>query len=109
MRPTRIRARLASLAATLMVAALLLPAAPVQAAPWDWEFEGSKAEDVLATGIDLVIVRPLASARVVVGFLFFLPAAALSAPSGREGFDGAYDLMIQEPVEYAFVREIGQF
>ena len=91
---------LIALAASL----ILMSATPSMA-----EFEGSKAEQVLASGFDAVLVRPIAAARVVVGAMFFLPATFISAPSGREGFDGAYDVFLAEPIEFAFRRELGEF
>jgi hypothetical protein len=95
-----------------LVTAILLAASP-SFADFEWpslNLEGSKAEDVLAKGIDVTLVRPLATARVVIGCLFFIPAAILSAPAGREeGFDVAFDVMIAEPSEYAFQRKVGEF
>ena len=105
-------------AALCVAAALLLGASPALAAPeWlkmpsfempDLGWEGSKAEDITAKSVDAVIVRPLATIRVMIGGCMFLPAALLSSPMGREGFDGAYDLLIAEPVEYAFKRPLGE-
>ena len=114
----------ASLAASVIGMALLLSASPSLAqdgaqdsgtpkaeSPSSPEFkwEGSKAEDVTAKSLDVLIVRPLASARVLVGAAMLIPAAILSSPSGREGFDGAYDVLLSEPMEYAFDRELGEF
>lgn len=99
MRPNRI---LAGFAACL----ILMSAAPSMA---EWSFEGSQAERVIAKGVDATLVRPLAAIRVVMGAMFFLPASLLSAPSGREGFNGAYDIFLAEPIEYAFRRELGEF
>ncbi len=90
--------------ASLAAVVLLLSASPSTAA-----WEGSRGEDILAKGVDALIVRPLASARVIIGAIMFLPAALLSSPSGKEGFDAAYDTLIQEPSEYAFQRELGDF
>ena len=118
MRPTRTPcpARSCSLHArraigAVLASAILLAASPSFAA-WEWPslgFEGSKAEDVLAKGMDVMLVRPLATARVAIGALFFVPAAILSSPTGREGFDEAFDLLIAEPSEYAFQRKVGEF
>jgi hypothetical protein len=95
-----------------LVIAILLAASP-SFADFEWpslNLEGSKTEDVLAKGIDVTLVRPLATVRVVIGCLFFIPAAILSAPAGREeGFDVAFDVMIAEPSEYAFQRKVGEF
>jgi len=90
--------------ASVAVAALLLSATPSAA-----EWEGSAAEDAVAKGVDALIVRPLASARVVIGALLLIPAALLASPSGMEGLDAAYDILVAQPMEYAFDREIGDF
>lgn len=97
MRPNRI---LAGLAACL----ILMSAAPSMAA-----FEGSKAERIIATGVDAVLVRPIAAIRVVIGGIFFLPASLLASPTGREGISGAYDIFLVEPIDYAFRRKLGEF
>jgi hypothetical protein len=73
----------------------------------DWE--QSRGADIAASTLDLTIVRPLATAKVLVGAALFLPAALLSAPMGREGFDDAYEALIAVPAEFAFSREVGQF
>jgi hypothetical protein len=97
MRPNRILAGLA--------ACLILMSATPSLAAW----EGSQAERIVASGLDAVLVRPLAAIRVVMGAMFFLPASLLAAPSGREGFSGAYEIFLQEPANYAFTRELGEF
>jgi len=90
--------------ASLAAATLILSATPSAA-----EWEGSAAEDAVAKGVDALIVRPLASARVVVGALLLIPAVILASPSGKEGIDIAYDTLLAEPMEYAFDRELGDF
>lgn len=108
MRAHRSTRSLAPFAIALFVMSTLF-ASPALA-EWEWpEWEGSPAEDVVAKGVDAVIVRPLASVRVVVGTLLAGPAILLSSPSGREGIDLAYDTLIAEPAEYAFVRKLGDF
>jgi hypothetical protein len=74
--------------------------------PWKWE--GSKAEDVTAKGLDAVVIRPLAVARVALGAVLMIPASLFSAPSGREGFDSSYEVLLEVPMEYAFDRPLGQ-
>lgn len=92
------------------LAALCLAVTPAGSArAVDIGFEGSLAEDIVATSLDAMIVRPLASARLLVGSVLFVPSLLFSLPMGREGFDGAYDTMIAEPYEYAFEREMGEF
>lgn len=90
---------------------LLAGATPAQAAldlGLDFTWEGSRAQEVTSTALDLLFVRPLATGRVIVGGLFFLPAALISLPMGQEGFDGALDTFVTEPSEYAFQRKIGE-
>lgn len=87
---------------------------PTPAAALDWElpdlgWEGSRAETATAMTVDLAIVRPIASARFLVGAVMFVPAYLASLPMGREGFDGAYDTLIAQPAEFAFVRKVGEF
>ena len=94
--------------AGLAACLFLMSAAPSpSSAQWSWE--GSQAERVIAKGFDATLVRPVAAIRVVMGAMFFLPASVLASPSGREGFNGAYDIFLAEPVEYAFKRELGDF
>ena len=90
--------------AGLATAALLLAATP-SAAAW----EGSAAEDVLANSVDVLIVRPLASIRVLLGGLLMIPASLLASPGGKPAIDDAYQVLVEEPMEYAFEREIGDF
>ena len=106
MRAARIRPfRLAPLAAILF-ALVASPAAALEFPDFDWD--GTRAQEVTSSIVDLTIVRPVATVRVVIGSVLFVPAALLSAPMGREGFDGALDTLITAPSEFAFDREIGQ-
>ncbi|HIE94639.1 MAG TPA: hypothetical protein EYQ83_17940 [Acidobacteria bacterium] len=52
-------------------------------------------------------VRPLAAIRFIFGALIFVPTFLISLPMGQEGFDGAYEIFIDDPIEYAFLRDIG--
>jgi hypothetical protein len=72
-------------------------------------FEGSKAEDVLAKSVDAVLIRPIAAARVIVGAAFFIPASLFSAAGGADSVRAAYEILLDEPIEYAFKRELGDF
>ena len=95
---------------TLTAIVLLAGATPAQAdfdLGLDLEWEGSRAQEVSAAVLDLTIVRPLATGRVIVGGVFFLPAALFSLPMGQEGFDGVLDTFITEPSDFAFQRKIG--
>ncbi len=72
-------------------------------------FEGSAAEDMIAKGLDAVLVRPLAAARVVVGAAFLVPASLFASPGGMDSVRAAYEVLVDEPVEFAFKRELGDF
>jgi len=95
---------IACLALSMLVAG---PAASLEMPEVNWE--GSRAQDVSGKTLDLLIVRPLATARVLVGGLLFIPASILSLPMGREGFSSAHEVFIEFPTEYAFDRKLGEF
>lgn len=100
--------RLAAVLAALLLLAAAGPSSALDLDAFDVDWEGSRAQQVTSTALDLMIVRPLATCRVIVGAGLFLPAALLSLPMGREGYDGAYDTFIAEPTEYAFERKMGE-
>lgn len=79
------------------------------AQPSSAEWNGAAVEEVAAKVVDAVIVRPLAALRVGVGAVFFVPGSLLASPSGKEGINTAYDVLIAAPMEYAFDRELGDF
>jgi len=87
----------------LILAVMLVGAQPVLAQG----FEGSATEDVIAKGLDAVLIRPLAAARVVVGAVFLIPASLFAWPGGMDSISAAYEVLVDEPVEYAFRRELG--
>ena len=84
-----------------------LAAAPASSA--DWESSKEKAAEVSAKALDAIVVRPLATVRVIVGAALMVPSSILVAPSGREGYETAYDVLIVGPMDYAFERELGSF
>ena len=75
----------------------------------DWESSKEKAAEVSAKALDALVVRPLATARVIVGAALMVPSSILVAPSGREGLETAYDVLLAAPMDYAFNRELGSF
>ena len=101
--------------ATAAVLALgsLLGAGPAAAA-----WEGSAAQKTISTGVDAAIVRPLAAVRAGIGSLLLVPASILASPacavnlvrgeSCRPVYEAAYDVLVGEPAEYAFNREMGE-
>ena len=58
---------------------------------------------------DCLILRPFGLAATVVGGAFFVPAAALAAPSGAAGIQTAWDHFVGAPVENTFKRPLGDF
>jgi hypothetical protein len=84
----------------------MLMTAPSSASA-DWQ--NSRGADIAASTLDVVIVRPLAAAKVVIGAALLVPAAILSAPNGREGYEGAYEVLVAVPAEFAFDRKLGEF
>jgi hypothetical protein len=103
----RQRTRPAHIAASLAAMSILVasPAFAADSASFSWE--DSRAQDVTAKTLDVLIVRPLAAIRVIFGALIFVPTFLISLPMGQEGFDGAYEILIDDPIEYAFLRDIG--
>ena len=94
---------IACLALSMLVAG---PAASFEMPEVNWE--GSLAQDVSVKTLDLLIVRPMATVRVIIGGLLFIPTAIISLPMGREGFSGAHEVFIEIPTEYAFDRALGE-
>jgi hypothetical protein len=58
---------------------------------------------------DCVVLRPFGLAATIVGGVFFVPAAALAAPSGAENLQAAWDHFVAAPVENTFKRPLGDF
>ena len=110
MRPRSInQRRTRSLTTSLLIglatsSVLLFSAQPSAAA-----FEGSKAEDVIAKAVDATIIRPLSVVRLAIGAALLVPAGIFASPSGLEGLQTAYDVLVVGPREYAFDRKLGDF
>lgn len=83
-----------------LIAGLLLPA-QVHA--------GFQAPHFVSVGFDLVLLRPLGLVGAAAGALLFLPAALVSAPNGKQGFDEVKERFISEPVQNTFRRPLGDF
>jgi len=96
------RAAIATLLAALLVptAALADDLQPAQQNP-------------IVTGLvdafDVVILRPLGLVVLAVGAAAFVPAAFLSAPTGRDGWDHALEHFVLEPTKNVFQRPLGDF
>ena len=97
----------------LLTALLLLPIAstlmPAPASAFDETKAGSRAEDVLAKTTDMFLVRPLSVLRFTAGVALFVPAAIFAAPGGGENVREVYDVLIENSVDYAFRRKLGDF
>lgn len=69
----------------------------------------SVAERSFAVGIDVMVVRPLATIAVAVGAAFFVPAVILTSPNGKDAMHQALEKFILIPSENAFQRPLGDF
>jgi len=92
------------IAAASLIAAFLLPASAE--AQSDWRDTTAR---VGVRSYDVLILRPLHIAATVVGFGFFVPAALLSAPGGKDNIVQAWEMLVQTPGEAAFKRPLGEF
>lgn len=71
------------------------------------ESTGSKAENIAVKVIDAVVIRPIATVRVIIGAALLIPASLFSSPGGKESVSTAYDVLVAAPAEYAFDRKLG--
>lgn len=117
-RPTRLDS-CQRITRVLALAALVALASIAQARPSAaWAWDGSMAQRILSTGVDVVLVRPLAAARAGIGAALLVPASILASPACavnlatgadcRSVFETPYDVLLGEPAEYAFKRELGE-
>ena len=116
-RPTRVgySIRISSVQA-MTAAAALLSFASAQPATAAWE--GSTAQKIVSTGTDVAIVRPLAAVRAGLGAMLLVPASILASPACLVNlftgddclpvFEAPYEVLVADPVEYAFRREMGE-
>ncbi len=63
----------------------------------------------VAVGFDLVVLRPLGFAALVVGAGAFVPAALMTAPNGKDSLTTALEVFVTTPLEDVFRRELGEF
>lgn len=57
---------------------------------------------------DLLIIRPVGLATIVVGSVFFLPAALMASPSGMGGVRDSWQAFVAPSVEFTFNRPLGE-
>lgn len=108
--------RSSRLAAVALCAAVLAASGARPASAQSGE-DGSALETGAATAVDALLVRPLAAVRAAFGAALFVPAAVLVTPgcvgnairgdSCRPIYEAPYDVLIGEPVNFAFEREMG--
>lgn len=100
----------------LAAAAALATMGPIR--PAAAEEQTSVGQKIVSTGIDMAFVRPLAAVRAGIGAVLFVPAALFASPACavnavkgedcRPVFEAPYEILIGEPAEYAFGREMGE-
>jgi len=57
---------------------------------------------------DLLILRPAGLVTIVVGSVFFVPAALMASPSGARGVKDAWVAFVAPAVERTFNRPLGE-
>lgn len=88
---------------SLALALMLSTSQPSFAADWG----AAAAEEGAGKAFDILVFRPLGTLRVIVGAAMMLPAVVFAAPSGE--IKTVYEILLEEPIEYAFERELGDF
>jgi hypothetical protein len=79
------------------------PVVPAAPGPSRWADGAVKAFDVIP-------IRVLSACSVIVGFGAFIVAAPLVAPGFQmEGIRNSWDYFVMAPVDYTFVRPLGDF
>ncbi len=103
-RPNARRAAGVRVACALLVAALVAPAAATAQ-----ERRAGGALRAFNVTWDVVMVRPWAALALVAGGILFVPAAALSAPNGRDTIIEAWERFVIGPGEHLWGRPLGEF
>ena len=70
---------------------------------------GSRALSVTEKGFDVVLLRPLGFAALLVGGAAYIPAVVLALPSGKDGISAVTDSFIMRPYDNVFKRQLGDF
>jgi hypothetical protein len=58
---------------------------------------------------DCAVLRPFGFVATIIGGAFFVPAAVLSAPSGADNIQAAWEHFVVTQVENTFKRPLGEF
>ena len=91
----------------LLAAALLGPVAGPRPAAASFEETANASQRVADSAFDLILLRPLSGAALVVGSAFFVAAAPFVAPF--EGLRSAWGTFVYAPYDYAIKRDLGDF
>jgi len=94
-----------TLAAGLVAACVWVPASSRGETNPPPEAQRSKG----AVTLDVLLLRPLGAAGLVVGSCLFLPAALLTSPGGATPLGEAYERFVRIPYAYVFSRGLGEF
>jgi hypothetical protein len=70
---------------------------------------GSTPVDPVAAGFDVVIVRPLGLVVLAIGAVAFVPAALITAASGKDSLEAALEIFVTGPAHHVFQRPLGDF
>jgi hypothetical protein len=70
-------------------------------------------EEIGAIPVDLILLRPLGAIRLIVGSVYYLPAALVTSPSAAYDGDTAEidaltETFVNEPFDYLFLRPLGK-
>jgi hypothetical protein len=94
--------------AVLLLAGLLLPA-PALAQRGAGADASPPPPSYAAAAFDVVLLRPVGLAVAAISAAFFVPAAIVAAPGGRDAIQHAWDLFVIAPGQYVFTRPLGKF
>jgi hypothetical protein len=97
--------RFVSRAAALALLAVLL----VPAAAWAQAEIPAPPPTREEVAFDAAVLRPLRFSALVVGAGLFVPAAILTAPSGKKNLEAVLDYFVLEPAKAVFVQPLGKW
>ncbi len=86
--------------AALITAVLIFCSSPVLAEPYGYDRD-------LEVTADVVLVRPVSVAAIILGTAFFIVSLPFAIPTGSVG--SAARTLVVEPFKYTFNRPIGDF
>jgi len=81
--------------------------APAEEGVLDDAEELSPVDEIGGKVFDALVLRPLGAGGVVIGAAAYLIAVPLTAPGGN--LANSWELFVQGPFDYTFVRPLGDF